>query len=62
MILFSPFLKTTQILLKLCDYVLISSVIDGFRCGRTLHKSFTSLTLKKLVVWVSALVSEENAH
>lgn len=29
MILFSPFLKTTQILVKLYDYVLISSVIDG---------------------------------
>ena len=30
MILFSPFLKPAQILVKLCDYhVLISSVIDG---------------------------------
>ena len=29
MILFSPFLKTTEILVKLCDYGLISSVIDG---------------------------------
>ena len=29
-IFFSPFLKTTQILVKLCDYyVLISSVIVG---------------------------------
>lgn len=29
MILFSPFLKTTQILVKLCDYVLIRSVVAG---------------------------------
>lgn len=29
MILFSPFLKPAQILVKLCDYVLVSSVIDG---------------------------------
>ena len=27
--LFSPFLKTTQILAKLCDYVLIRSVVAG---------------------------------
>ena len=29
MILFSPFLKTTEILVKLCDYVLIRSVVAG---------------------------------
>lgn len=29
MILFSPFLKPAQILVKLCDYVQINSVIDG---------------------------------
>ena len=55
MILFSPFLKPAQILVKLCDYVQINSVIDGLDVDvQVIHL----LTLKKPVVWISVLVSE----